>query len=184
MLLTIPYQLLEVTNILVDKFTYDHKGRIVASLSYKAPAIQFHDIPILTPPITVADYDVSMNRLRFDIRSQANFLAKLASLQDTLVSRLYQQRFEILKYDATQDDIRTLFQFLFYGATLTLFIFPNTVLKLPDGSRKMASELKKGDSIRCVIRIHGISMLPVRPGEFFPRFRIQHSVPAVWKLGA
>ena len=180
MLLTIPYQLLETANIAVDKFTYDHKGRIVAALSYKAPSIQFHDIPILSPPITIADYDASMNRLKFDIRGQAGFLAKISTLQDALVGRLHAQRFELLKYDATQDEIRTLFQFLFYGATLTLFVFPNTMVTLTDGSRQMVGQLKKGDTIRCVIRIHGISMLPVRPGEFFPRFRIQHSVPAVW----
>ena len=45
-----------------------------------------------------------------------------------------------------------------------------------------ASQLKKGDQIRCVIRIHGISMLPVRTGEFFPRFRIQHSVPVIYRV--
>jgi hypothetical protein len=65
---------------------------------------------------------------------------------------------------------------------LTLFVFPNTIVKLVDGTTNTVSQLKKGDTIRCVIRVHGVSMLQNRIGEFFPRFRIQHSVPTVYKI--
>jgi hypothetical protein len=182
MLLTIPYQLLETSNIKLENFKSDHKGRIIAPLKYTTPSIRFHDINILTCPLVISDYDSSTNRIRFDIREQAAFLAKMSMVQETLVQKFYVNRFEILKYDVTIDEIRSMFQFLFYNSTLTLFVFPNTGVKLVDGTTTTVGQLKKGDTIRCVIRIHGVSMLPVREGEFFPRFRIQHSVPTVYRV--
>ncbi len=182
MLLTIPYQLLETSNIKLESFKADHKARIIAPLCYSTPSIQFHDINILTCPLVIHEYDASSNRIRFDIREQSAFLTKMNMLQETLVQKFYAKRFEILKYDVTQDEVRSMFQFLFYGAMLTLFVFPNTIVKNADGTTNTVSQLKKGDTIRCVIRVHGVSMLQNRVGEFFPRFRIQHSVPTVYKV--
>lgn len=187
MLLTIPYQLLETSNIKLDNFKVDHKSRIIAPLCYSTPSIQFHDINILSGPLIIHEYDASTNRIRFDIRSQPAFLTKMNSLQETLVNKFYTRRFEILKYDVTMDEVRSMFQFLFYGSMLTLFVFPNTIVKhasssVAAGTTSTVSQLKKGDVIRCVIRVHGVSMLPNRPGEFFPRFRIQHSVPTVYRI--
>ena len=185
MLLTIPYQLLETSNIKLEDFKADHKARIIAPLCYSTPSIQFHDINILTCPLVIQEYDISSNRIRFDIRSQPAFLTKMNMLQETLVQKFYAKRFDILKYDVTMDEVRSMFQFLFYGAMLTLFVFPNTIVKLADSHASVTStvsQLKKGDTIRCVIRVHGVSMLQNRVGEFFPRFRIQHSVPTVYKI--
>lgn len=181
MLLTIPYQLLELANIQLENFKADHKGRIIAPLKYSTPSIQFHDISILTPPIVISDYDQTSNRIRFDIKPQTAFMNKMQAIQDCFVNKFYKNRFDILKYDASIDDIRSMFQFLFYSNILTLFVFPNTGVKLVDNTTTVG-QLKKGDTIRCVIRIHGISMLPARSGEFFPRFRIQHSVPTVYRV--
>jgi len=187
MLLAIPYQLLETSNIKLESFKADHKARIIAPLCYSTPSTQFHDINILSGPLTIHEYDASSNRIRFDIRSESAFLIKMNMLQDTLVQKFYAKRFEILKYDVTMDEVRSMFQFLFYGSMLTLFVFPNTIVKHADssvsvGTTSTVNQLKKGDTIRCVIRIHGVSMLPNRVGEFFPRFRIQHSVPTVYKI--
>jgi hypothetical protein len=182
MLLTIPYQLLETSNIKLESFKADHKARIIAPLCYSTPSVQFHDINILSGPLVINEYDTSSNRIRFDIRSETAFLTKMNMLQDTLVQKFYAKRFDILKYDVTMDEVRSMFQFLFYGSMLTLFVFPNTIVKLVDGTTNTVSQLKKGDTIRCVIRVHGVSMLQNRIGEFFPRFRIQHSVPTVYKI--
>jgi hypothetical protein len=182
MLLTIPYLLLELANIQLENFKADHKGRIIAPLKYSTPSIQFHDISILTPSIVISDYDQTSNRIRFDIKSQTAFMNKMQAIQDCFVNKFYKNRFDILKYDASIEDIKSMFQFLFYSNILTLFVFPNTGVKLVDNTTTTVGQLKKGDTIRCVIRIHGISMLPARSGEFFSRFRIQHSVPTVYRV--
>ena len=189
MLITIPYQLLETNNVSLDNFKTDHKGRYIAPLRYISPTFQFQDISILTCPMTISDYDQVSNRIRFDIRNQTSFLNKINQLQESIVRKFYVKRFDILKFDISLEEIKAMFQFLFYGITLTLFIFPNTNVLMPAASGAgasaapfQASQLKKGDQIRCVIRIHGISMLPVRTGEFFPRFRIQHSVPVIYRV--
>lgn len=185
MLLTIPYKLLETSNIKLESFKADHKARIIAPLCYSTPSIQFHDINILSGPLVIQEYDISSNRIRFDIRNDTAFLTKINMLQETLINKFYAKRFEILKYDVTMDEVRSMFQFLYYGAMLTLFVFPNTIVKSIDSSTDVTntvSQLKKGETIRCVIRVHGVSMLHNRTGEFFPRFRIQHSVPTVYKI--
>jgi hypothetical protein len=181
MLAAIPYQLLEVSNINLDNFKTDYKGRYIAPLKYLTTTFQFHDVTVLSAPMVIQDYDSTTNRIRFDIKGQTSFLTKINHIQETLVGKFYQRRFDILKYDVSLDDVRSMFQFLFYGSVLTLFVFPNTAVKLADGTTTVG-QLKKGDTIRCIIRIHGVSMLPVRAGEFFPRFRIQHSVPVVYRV--
>lgn len=182
MLLAIPYQLLEPQNVVLENFHADYKHRIIAPLIYKAVAVQFNDIPILTPVLTVGEYNPTTNRIRFDIKGCPAFAAKIQLFQDSVIQRFYQKRFDIFKMDVTAEEIKSTFQLLYHGTMLTLFIFPTSQLKMADGSTKIAGQLKTGDKIRCVIRIHGVSMLPVRPTDFFPRFRIQHSVPMVYGI--
>lgn len=184
MLLTIPYQLLEPQNIQLENFHADYKQRIIAPLLYKAVAVQFNDVPILTPILTVSEYNSVTNRIRFDIKDSPAFAAKIQLFQDTIMQKFYQKRFDIFKLDVTMEEIKSTFQLLYHGTMLTLFIFPTSQVKMADGSAKIVGQLKANDKIRCVIRIHGVSMLPVRVTDFFPRFRIQHSVPMVYGITA
>ena len=180
MLLTIPYQALEIGNIHLTPFQVDKYGKSIARLSYKDPSIDFQDVCILSPPVKIIDYNPENSRLRVDLSEQTNFQIKLFTLQEYLVSTFYvhQQSFLNQKNDS-HDSIRDLFHFLLDGEMLSLYIFPTTTIKHFDGTQSKVSDLRPGDMIRCVIRFQGISQINNKYGT---KLRLQHSVPSIWSI--
>jgi hypothetical protein len=180
MLLSIPYQALEVGNIHLSPFQADKYGKSVAKLSYKDNSIDFQDVSILSPPVKVIDYNPDNSRLRLDLEDQFNFQIKLNTLQEYLVSTFFVHQQSFLNYKSeTHDMIRDLFHFLLENSTLSLYIFPTTLVKKDNNTITKVSDLKPGDVIRCVIRLQGISQLQNKYGTCL---RLQHSVPSLWYL--
>ena len=180
MLLSIPYQALEIGNIHLTPFQSDKYGKAIARLSYKDNSLDFQDVSILTPPIKVIDYNPENSRLRLDLSDQFNFQVKLNTLQEYLVSTFYvhQQSFLNQKNESTEN-IRQLFHFLLENSTLSLYIFPTSIVKKCDNTTCRVSELIPGDIIRCVIRLQGISQVR---GKYGTRLRLQHSIPSSWQI--
>lgn len=178
MLLSIPYQALEIRNIHLTPFQPDKYGKAIARLSYKDNSIDFQDVSILTPPVKVIDYNPENSRLRIDLSNQSNFQLKLNTLQEYLVSTFYvhQQSF-LNQTNLTTDDLRQLFHFLLENSTLSLYTFPSSLLRKTDNTICKISELIPGDIIRCVIRLHGITQIHSKNGI---RLRLQHSIPSSW----
>jgi hypothetical protein len=180
MLLSIPYQALEIGNIHLTPFQADKYGKAVARLSYKDNSIDFQDVSILTPPLKVIDYNPENSRLRIDLSDQSNFQIKINTLQEYLISTFYvhQQSFLNQKNDS-RDNIRDLFHFLLDNSIICLYIFPTTIIKKSDGTTSKVSDLVQGDYIRCIIRLQGISQVR---GKYGTRLRLQHSVPSIWQI--
>jgi hypothetical protein len=178
MLLSIPYQALEIGNIHLTPFQADKYGKAIARLSYKDNSLDFQDVSILTPPLKVIDYNPENSRLRLDLSDQFNFQVKLNTLQEYLVSTFYvhQQSFLNQKNEPTEN-IRQLFHFLLENSTLSLYIFPTSIVRKNDNTTCKISELMPGDIIRCVIRLQGISQIR---GKYGTRLRLQHSIPSSW----
>jgi len=180
MLLSIPYQALEVSNIHLSPFQSDKYGKAIARLSYKDNSIDFQDVSILSPPVNIIDYNSDNSRLRIDLSDQFNFQVKLNTLQEYLVSTFYVHQQSFLgQKDNTHDEIRELFHFLLDNSTLSLYIFPTTLIKKEDGTTIKVSDLKPGDTIRCVIRFQGISQISNKYGT---KLRLQHSIPSLWLI--
>jgi hypothetical protein len=180
MILSIPFQALEVSNIHLNPFQSDKYGKAVARLSYKDNSIDFHDVSILSPHVKVIDYNPDSSRLRVDLTDQFNFQVKLNTLQEYLVSTFFvhQQSFLGIKNE-THDNIRDCFHFLLADSTLSLYIFPTAIIKKADGTICKVADLKEGDIIRFVIRFQGISQIKNKHGT---RLRLQHSIPSMWLL--
>lgn len=180
MILSIPYQTLEICNIHLNPFQYDKYGKAIARLSYKDNSIDFHDVSILSPPIKIIDYNPENSRLRLDLTDETIFQNKLHTLQEYLVSTFYvhQQSF-LNQRDELYESIRQLFHFLLTDSILCLYNFPTSPVKKEDGSILRISELKSGDVIRFVLRIHGISQVHNKNGF---RLRLQHSIPSIWLI--
>jgi dynactin complex subunit len=178
MILTVPYQALQVGNIHITPFSQDKYGKSLAKLSYKDPSIDFQDVSILTPPLKVIDYNPENSRLRLDLSDQFNFNIKLNTLQEYLISTFYvhQQSFLNTRNDST-DIIKSLFHFLLNDNILSLYIFPTSNIKTKDNTTCKMMNIKSGDTIRCVIRLQGISQIYTKHGI---RLRLQHSVPSIW----
>ena len=180
MILTIPHHTFEVSNIHLTPFQVDRSGKAIARLAYKDNSIDFHDVSILSPPLTVIDYQPDTSRLRVDLTEHLGFQTKLATLQDYLVSTFFTHQQSLLNVSyQPYEVIQRLFYFLLDGVNLSLFIYPTVAVKKEDGSPSYVAHLKKGDVIRCVIRLQGISQM-INHGSL--RLRLHHSVPAVWGL--
>ena len=180
MILSIPYQALEIGNIHLTPFQTDKYGKPVARMTYKDASIDFQDVSILSPPIRVIDYNPETSRLRIDLSDQFNFQVKLNTLQEYLVSTFFVHQQSFLGYKGeTHDDIRQLFNFLLDGSTLSLYVFPTANVKRADGIACKISELAAGDIIRCVIRLQGISQIR---GKYGIHLRLQHYVPSMWSI--
>lgn len=180
MLLSIPFQALEINNIHLTPFQSDKYGKAVARLSYKDPSIDLQDVSILSPPIKIIDYNPETSRLKIDISQQLNFQIKLNILQEYLVSTFYvhQQSFLNQKNDNIEN-IRQLFHFLLEKSTLSLYIFPTCLVKKSDNTTCKVSDLQPGDIIRCIIRLQGVSQIR---GKYGIRLRLQHSIPSIWQI--
>jgi hypothetical protein len=181
MILSIPYQALQIGNIHLTPFQLDRYGKSLARLSYKDCSVDFQDVSILTPPLKIIDYNPENSRLRLDLSDQFNFQIKLNTLQEYLASTFFVHQQSFLNntstIDNTQDDIHSLFHFLLNDTTLSLYIFPTSIVKKSDGSSCKMSQLKPGDNIRCVIRLQGITQINNKNGL---KLRLQHSIPSVW----
>ena len=132
MILTIPYQALEISNIHLTPFQPDKYGKAIAYLSYK-DSIDFQDVRILTPPVKIIYYNSENSRLSIDLSDQYNFQVKLNMFQEYLVSTFYVHQQSFLnqkKY--THNNIRELFQFLLNDSVLSLYVFPTTIIKKED----------------------------------------------------
>lgn len=180
MILSIPYQALEVCNIHLNPFTYDKYGKQLARFSYKDTSIDIHDVSIISPPLTIIDYNPENSRLRLDVSHHETFQRKLMCMQENLVSTFEMHQQSFLNFNNTShESIRNLFHFLLTDTILHIYIYPTAIVKKKDGTSCKIMDLSPGDMIRCVIRFHGISQIQTRSGM---RLRLQHSVPIVWLL--
>ena len=182
MILSIPYQVFEIGHIHVAPFQIDRFGKTIARLCYKDNSIDFQDVSILSPPLRIIDYNADTSRLRLDLSEHPLFHIKMHTLHEYLINTFYTHQQSFLNLmNRSYDAIRHLFYFLLDGTTLSLFIYPTVFVKTNTGQTCRISELKAGDSIRCVIRLQGVSQLFHRDEL---RLRLHHSVPAVWKLSS
>jgi hypothetical protein len=180
MILTIPYQAFEVGYVHLTPFQFDRYGKSIARLSYKDTSINFQDVSILSPPLRIIDYNPENSRLRLDLSEHFAFQIKLNTLYEHLISTFYvhQQAF-LHQRNKTLDYIRHLFYFLLDESILSLYVYPTTYIKMSNGNTLHMSELKAGDTIRCVIRLQGISQVMNKDGF---HLRLHHSIPSIWLL--
>jgi hypothetical protein len=179
--LTIPYQTLEINRIHLNNFKKDNKGRSIAPLSYKDSSVEINDLSILTPPLTVLDYDSTTSRLRFDLKDQKQFEVKLATLQQYLISTFYHHRLSLIGEDYNLHDIESMFQYLLEKSIFSAFIYSTTNIYKADGSFIKINTIKPGDRVRFALSIQGIILIDNYGKKGF-RLRIQHYVPSLWLI--
>jgi hypothetical protein len=187
MILSIPYQSFEIENIQLAPFKLDKNRKPIARLSYHDPIISFHDVSILTPVITVIDYNPENSRLRLDLSRHFNFQIKLNTLYEYLISTIYIHQGTFLnQLNVSHEEIRNLFYFIMDGSILSLYIYPTALVKREKigasantNTSMRVADLKPGDTIRCIITFQGISQIINKNSV---RLRLHHSVPSMYCL--
>jgi hypothetical protein len=161
MLLAVPYQTIELSNIVVQPFHIDKKDKLVAPIHYKKAGLVMQGFTVLSPPLTVSSYDSSMNRLQLNITDQRSFANKFIAIQDSL----------------SQTDVTTTLQRLCSQSILTLYLFPSTPVQGLQGVRSI-SEVQPGETLRVGIRLHHLMRMDGKT----PFLRLQHSVPVLYQI--
>jgi hypothetical protein len=178
MILTIPYQTLEINNIHLTPFQFDKYGRAIAKFTYKNESVDIQDVSILTPPLKIIDITSSPSHIHLDLSNQPALYNKLKSLQDYLVSTFYMHQQSFLNCtNQSIEDIAKLFMFILKDSVLSLYTYPNSVVNKDDGTTIKINTLKQGDYVRSVIKLHGISQI-FNSNNI--RLRLHHTVPSMW----
>lgn len=172
MLLTVPYQSIELSKLKLHPFYMDKRGRKVGHITYG----DLYDLPVLTPPLTSVKYDATMNRLQFDMTGNRPFVTKWNAIQDRIMELVQANAQSIFSRSYDPEGIQALFQKLLSSGTLHIYAFPSTPVQMEDGSTVNLVDAK-AEQLRCIIRIHGLILLE-RGGAY--QVRIQHSIPKLW----
>ena len=135
MLLAIPYQTVDISNIKIDPYVKDKRERTTATLQYERGVLITQGLILLSPPLTVLSYDSSMNRLTVAMTNQRLFATKLLALQD--------------RFAETHPTIPL--QRLCTSSTLTLYVYP-------------FCSIQPGDVIRCIIRFQNLLLVETKTG--------------------
>ena len=179
MILTVPYQAIEVSNVHLNPFQTDKYGKAIARLAYKDTSIDFYDVPILSPPLKIIDYNPENSRLRLALTDQFQFKIKLNTIQEYLISTFFVHQQSFLMNSKSYEEIRELFNFLLVDDILSVYIYPTAQLKKSDGTIGTVSELKSCDTVRFVLRLQGITQINTHHSTYL---RLQHTIPSIWLL--
>jgi hypothetical protein len=176
MLLAVPYHALEIGRVHIDPFRPDRKGRPLAPLTYRDTYINTLDLTLITPALTLVEYDTARNRLVLDTSAFPLFQAKFATLQDYIVNLMHLEGNSFFGKTMGLEQLRTRLQPLFVGQHLIVYSYPNLLVQLKGDTVCNLSEVKSGMKLSLALRIHGILEFQGRSGA---QLRIQHSVAKI-----
>lgn len=177
MLLAVPYHTLEIGRIHIDPFRPDRKQRPLAPLTYRDTYINTLDLTLITPSLTLIEYEPLRNRLALDASAFPIFQTKFNALQDYIVNLMHLEGNAFFGRDIGPDALRTMLQPLLIGQQLVVYTYPTLQVQLKEDTVCSLSEVKPGTKLVVALRIHGILEFRGRSGT---QLRIQHSVAKVY----
>ncbi len=186
--LAIPYQKLEVGKIHIVP---QPNGYL--PFHYKDGGMELQKLFVITPVLTVANYNQQNGRLDFEPCENTIFMGKIGALQEVLKATLlmHQRTLHYNCSDLTQEDIEKNFKNLFYNGRLSCYINLNqAAIKVHnmDGFTYQSPNdgiFQTGRKIRLCLKFSGIKKLIFnntrgsRNGEGF-QYRIDHAISAVY----
>ena len=187
-----PLQALHIPNIQIhppaqntSTFTPQYSTRLpILPISYTDSLLSLPKLGILTPFLRVHTYDPTTGRLEleFDIESICN--TKLHELQAMCIQ--YLEQHNVITQSKEDTPIR--FQNFMNTNILTVFLSCSDTSTLKTNLyssesktwRQISSQdtFLKGQQIRLAIRCQGLLCIPIQGGGI--RFRLQHTVPAIY----
>jgi hypothetical protein len=184
----IPAQLLEVGNVHLRPFVQKGHYPPLACLQYKATSVNLKHFTLLTPPLTVEEWNGQKGRLRLNCDRHPFFKTKFLALQEYLISTLFvNQQVLLSRLDLSHETIRSCFRTLFDKSILSCFISLYHHFPLYDGGNRIpverfADALKEGREMRLILQLTGVSQLASnQPGTPYS-FRIQHQILGAYLL--
>ena len=193
--LAIPYQKLEVGKIHIVP---QPNGYL--PFHYKDGAMELHKLFVITPVLTVANYNSQNGRLDFEPCENTIFMGKIGALQEVLKATLLSAQ-RSLHFDGvnlTQESIERNFKNLLFNGRLSCYINLNqTAIKVhtTEGISWQSPTdgiFQTGRKIRLCLKFSGLKKLVFGNGSRDGRgrntgdgfqYRIDHAVAAVYLPG-
>ena len=189
--LAIPYQKLEVGKIHIVP---QPNGYL--PFHYKDGAMELHKLFVITPFLTVANYNSQNGRLDFEPCENTIFMGKIGALQEVLKATLLsaQRSLYFDGADLTQESIERNFKNLLYNGRLSCYINLNqTAIKVhtADGiswEPPASGIFQTGRKLRLCLKFSGLKKLVFNnsggrggrsSGDGF-QYRIDHALAAVY----
>ena len=187
--LAIPYQKLEVGKIHIVP---QPNGYL--PFHYKDGAMELHKLFVITPMLTVANFNPHNGRLDFEPCENTIFMGKIGALQEVLKATLLsaQRNLHFDGIELTQENIERNFKNLLFNGRLSCYINLNQAaikVHTMDGvcwAPTNAGIFQTGRKMRLCLKFSGIKKLTFnggggrgRGGDGF-QYRIDHAVSAVY----
>ena len=186
--LAIPYQKLEVGKIHIVP-----QANGYLPFHYKDGGLELHKLFVITPVLTVSNYNHLNGRLDFEPCENTIFMGKIGALQEVLKATIltHQRTLHYNSSDLTQEDIEKNFKNLFYNGRLSCYINLNQAAIKVHTTSGFTYEspnngiFQTGRKIRLCLKFSGIKKLIFtngrggRGGDGF-QYRIDHAITAVY----
>lgn len=166
------------------------QDRPLANLSYHDNYLHLPCLSVLTPFLTILDWDSSTGKLELMVPQGSPTHTKLTFLQDYILNTIQaHQRSWFGTSEYSTEDFRKMFQPILNGDKFTIYLHgPNPELK-PTGRvwvwanknwTKGAKDtsFQAGETVRVALRLQGVCFL-YQPHRI--KFRIQHQTVAIYK---
>lgn len=181
--LAIPYQKLEVGKIHIVP---QPNGYL--PFHYKDGAMELQKLFVITPMMTVANFNPQNGRLDFEPCENSIFMGKLGALQEVLKATILTHQ-RTLHYDGsnlTHDEIEKNFKSLLYNGRLSCYINLNQAaikVHTVDGvswEPTNSGVFQTGRKLRLCLKFSGIKKLLFNSGRSGFQYRIDHAVASVY----
>ncbi len=150
----------------------------MASLHYKTSNLALKHCTVLTPPLTIEEWNPVKGRLRLNCNDFNGFKTKITTIQEFLINTIYvHQQLLMNKTDLTYDDINNAFKRLYERDFLNCYISTHHLFPLFEHGERVLMEnfnavLQPGKKIYLILQLSGVSHLAANMNTF----RIQHQI--------
>ena len=195
--LFLPLQAIEVNSIQIDepkKLTGPGvpsyaADRPIAALSYVNSSFRMPVLNILTPFLTVHNWDSNTGKLELEVDLNSTLSTKCIVIQEHILTLLASKPQWLLPHIKTKEELRESFQEIISGQIMTIYLHgPNPEQKQmgrvwiwkENNWQKGASKtsFKKGQKLRVALRFQGVCFLQTVSKKM--RYRIQHQTISIF----
>ena len=158
--------------------------RKIIPFTYHDEELQFNNLIIALHPLKIVEVDKVRNRLVLEEPNNVSLLSRLEKSQTNTINEL---KSDLSKWvDEPNNYTRCPLQTWIRSKILTLYLSPDPLMfdfYTQNGLEKFSeTSIKPGDSVRIVIKIHGLSLQMTDDDVWTGKSRIQHQILQIYKV--
>jgi LysM repeat protein len=166
--------------------TKSHPFRITIPFEYEEHNIKYSNLILSLCPLKVAELDFEKNQIVLEEIKKLPYLQKLEQFQQMVDEELITNSKKWIDKSKLPAAIQRPLQPWLKSKRLTLYLSadPSSLAFFTeDGPAKFSSEtIKPGDTLRAIVKIHGLSLQTSEDDVWTGKSRIQHTILQLYKV--